>query len=74
MHEVLKAQINTGLTAAHTLKTSITSEIAKQCVIVFQLSCQRADFLGSRAVEHFEEKGLKDWRNQAGFQCADQEV
>lgn len=74
MREVHKAQINMGLTTAHTLKTSITSEIAKQCVIVFQFSCQRADFLGSRAVDHFEEKGLKDWGNQAGFQCADQEV
>ena len=73
-------------------ETSITFEIAKQCVIVFQFSFRRADFLGgravghfvgsravelfvgSRAVEYFEEKGLKDWGNQAGFQCADQEV
>ena len=86
MPEVQKAQVNVGLTAQAPciiFETSITFEIAKQCVIVFQFSFRRADFLGgravelfvgSRAVEYFEEKGLKDWGNQAGFQCADQEV
>lgn len=36
-------------------------------MIVFQLSCQRADFLGSRAVEHFEEKGLKTGETRRAF-------